>query len=63
MTQKELLYLEDAICHESSIIKICEDIINNLENQDLVVFMENELNNHKTLKENLMNMLEAKANE
>ena len=63
MTQKELLYVEDAVGHESSIIKICEDIINNLENQDLTMFMENELNKHKTLKENLMNKLEEKSNE
>ena len=63
MTQKELLYIEDAVGHEKNIIKICEDIINNLENQDLVMFMQKELDNHKTLKENLMNKLEEKVNE
>ena len=63
MTQKELSYVEDAIGHEQNIIKICEDIISNLEDQSLVSFMENELNNHKTLKEKLLNMLEVKANE
>ena len=63
MTQKELAYVEDAIGHEKNIIKICEDIINNLDDQDLVSFMENELNNHNTLKENLINMLEVKVNE
>ena len=26
MTQKELLYIEDAITHESNVIKICEDM-------------------------------------
>ena len=63
MTQKELAYVEDAVGHEQNIIKICEDIISNLDDQNLVSFMENELNNHKTLKENLLNMLEVKANE
>ena len=63
MTQKELSYLEDAIGHEQNIIKICEDIISNLEDQNLVSFMENELNNHKTLKGDLLNMLEVKSNE
>ena len=63
MTQKELLYLEDAIGHENSIIKICEDIVNNLEDQNLVTFMQNELSIHKTTKENLINMLEVKAHE
>ena len=63
MTQKELLYLEDAIGHEANIIKICEDIIKNLEDQNLVTFMENELSNHKTLKDKLINILEVKVHE
>ena len=63
MTQKELLYLEDAIGHEKNIIKICEDIIKNLEDQNLVTFMEEELNIHNTMKETLINMLEVKSNE
>lgn len=63
MTQKELLYLEDAIGHEANIIKICEDIIKNLEDQNLVTFMENEVNTHKALKNSLINMLEVKSNE
>ena len=29
MTQKELLYVEDAINHERNIICICKDIISN----------------------------------
>lgn len=63
MTQKELLYLEDAIGHEQNIIKICEDTIKNLEEENLITFMENELNNHVTIKDNLINILEIKANE
>ena len=63
MTQKELLYLEDAIGHEKNIITICEDTIKNLENQNLISFLQNELERHKTTKEKLMNMLEVKANE
>ncbi len=63
MTQKELLYLEDAIGHEKSIISIIEESIKNLENEDLVSFMENELNCHTEKKKHLLNMLEVKANE
>ncbi len=63
MTQKELLYFEDAIGHEKNIIKICQNIIDNLENEDLVSFMENEVEKHTTLKEKLLNVLEEKANE
>ena len=63
MTQKELLYLEDAIGHEKNIIKIIEDTIERLDDQNLISFMQNELNMHTNLKERLMNFLEAKANE
>lgn len=63
MTQKELLYFEDAIGHEKNMIKICQNIIENLENEDLVSFMENEVEKHTTLKEKLLNVLEEKANE
>ena len=63
MTQKELLYLEDAIGHEQNIIKICEETIKNLQDQNLITFMETELNNHKNLKDSLINLLEVKSNE
>lgn len=63
MTQKELNYLEDAIGHENNIIKICQETLNYLEDETLVSFMNNELSNHMSMKQNLMNMLEVKSNE
>ena len=63
MTQKELLYIEDAIGHEKNIIVICEDTIQRLEDENLISFMQEELEKHKTTKEKLLNMLEVKANE
>ena len=63
MTQKELLYVEDAVCHESSIISILTDSINNIENEDLKDFLEEKLNEHIAFKVELINMLEEKANE
>ena len=63
MTQKELLYLEDAIGHEKNIIKICEDIVKNLDDQNLVTFIENEISIHTNTKDNLINTLEVKSNE
>ena len=63
MTQKELLYVEDAINHESSIISILTDSINNLENEDLKDFLEEKLNEHIAFKVELINTLEEKANE
>lgn len=62
MTQKELLYFEDAIGHVGNLEKILNESIKNLEDEKLVSFMQNEANNQKTMKENLMNLLEAKQN-
>ena len=63
MTQKELSYVEDAIGHEGNIIKIINEGIKNLEDENLVTFMQAELNIHTSMKEKLMNLLEAKTNE
>lgn len=63
MTQKELLYVEDAIGHENNIIKICEETLKQLQDNNLISFLENELEKHKQTKENLLNILEVKANE
>lgn len=63
MTQKELAYVEDAIGHENNIISICKETIKNLQDQNLITFLEGELNNHVSMKNRLMDMLEAKSNE
>ena len=62
MTQKELLYVEDAIGHETNIIKIIQEAIKKLQNQNLISFLENELEKHVTTKQDLINKLEEKAN-
>ena len=61
MTQKELLYYEDAIGHETNIIKICEESIKMLENEELINFMKEEVTRHNNLKEKLMSKLEGEA--
>lgn len=63
MTQKELSYVEDAVGHEGNIIKIINEGINNLEDENLVTFMNQELETHTSMKEKLMTLLEGKANE
>ena len=63
MTQKELLYFEDAIGHEGNIISILKETIKALQNEELVTFLENELNIHEKRKESLLNCLEDIANE
>lgn len=63
MTQKELLYVEDAIGHETNIIAIVTDTINNLQDEELKKFMKEELNEHIAFKVELINLLEDYANE
>ena len=63
MTQKELSYVEDAIGHEDNIIKILYDTINKMEDENLISFLENHIQSHTQLKENLIELLEEKANE
>ncbi len=63
MTQKELLYLEDAIGHEQNIITICEETLNMLEDDNLISFLSKEIKKHENIKEELLNMLEVKSNE
>ena len=62
MTQKELLYLEDAVGHETSIIKILNEILGMLDDEELVVFIEEEIKKHNSLKDELLDLLEDKAN-
>lgn len=58
MTQKELLYMEDAIEHEINIIEICKYSLDMLEDSELVTFMEHNLKKHEALKEKLMEAME-----
>ena len=63
MTQKELSYVEDAIGHEQNIISIFEKEIENLNDEKLITFLKNELNNHKKIEKKLTDLLEVKSNE
>ena len=63
MTQKELLYVEDAIGHEQNIICILEETLNNLEDEELASFISKQINKHDNVREKLMNLLEDKSNE
>ena len=63
MTQKELAYVEDAIGHESNIIKILEQTIKNIEDERLVNFLQKEQSEHTKTKERLISKLEEKSND
>ena len=62
MTQKELSYFEDAIGHVGNIIKILEESMKNVNNQEILSFMQEELNKHNNLKQELITKLGEKAN-
>ena len=63
MTQKELLYMEDAINHETNLIDICNFTIESLDDEDLVTFMKRELKKHQNMKKKLMEVMEDISNE
>ena len=63
MTQKELNYMEDAVGHEKSIIKILEESINNLDDERFINFMNNELEIHHNLEKKLISKMEEKTDE
>ena len=63
MTQKELLYVEDAIGHENSIIEIITESINSMDDDKLINFLEKDLKKHEDIKNKLFNLLEVKSNE
>ena len=63
MTQKELLYIEDAIGHECTMASYINNAIEQLEDDKLVTFMEKELKKHEKQKEELIKTLEEISNE
>ena len=62
MTQKELLYVEDAIGHEKSIISIIQNSLKDLTDEELTNFLEGEITKHTETKERLINLLEVNSN-
>ena len=63
MTQKELLYFEDAIGHEGNIVSILEDSIEKLQDENLISFLEGEIKAHNKTKQSLIKVLEKNCNE
>ena len=62
-TQKELAYFEDAIGHESNIIKILQNLVNGIGDNKIVDFIKDETNKHSIRREKLLNFLKEQANE
>ena len=57
MTQKELLYVEDAISHEANIISYLEESVSKVSDYNVQEFFEKELNYHNKIKKDLLNFL------
>ena len=62
MTEKELLYLEDAIEHEKSIIGICNDLSLKV-SDEFKNYFSDQISLHSNIIDNLMNLAKEKANE
>ena len=63
MTQKELLYVEDAVGHEKNIISILNETLNQLEDKNLCTFITKQINKREKILGKLMSVLEEKSNE
>jgi hypothetical protein len=63
MTQKELLYVEDAIGHEKSIISILNDTESRLEEESLKSFIRKEKKKHESMLNELVSFMEECINE
>jgi len=63
MTQKELLYLEDAIGHEENIMGIIRESLCNITSKRISNFLNSELMIHEKLYNSLLKHMEANSNE
>ncbi len=63
MTQKELLYMEDAISHEQNLEIFCQNFSGALEDEDLSNFLTKLAKKHQNIEEKLMKVMEEVANE
>ena len=58
MTQKELLYIEDAITHEQNVIAYLSSEASNLRDEKLISFINEEIKKHENTKNKLIKKLE-----
>lgn len=63
MTQKELLYVEDAIGHEQNVEQIVAETISLIQDKNLKSFLKSELKKHQAIEAKLLNLLESEVHE
>lgn len=62
MTQKELLYLDDALNHEKNTLAYLDYIYDNC-NECSEEFIANEIQIHKSILNNILDEMEKRSNE
>ena len=63
MTQKELLYVEDAIGHEKTILAFIAEMLKQLKDQNIQDFMKKEEKSHQQQEKDLTKLLEEMIHE
>lgn len=63
MTQKELLYMEDAVNHEQNLNTIFTNFSNATKNANLTSFIRKLAKKHQSLNEKLLKVMEDTLNE
>ena len=63
MTQKELLYLEDACLHEQVLLDVLNESKNNIQDDSFIEFFDNEISIHQNMLDDLKGLLEDNSNE
>ena len=63
MTQKDLLYMEDAINHETNLINIFNYYLEIVEDSNLKSFIKNQIKKHDNLKTKVLKTMEDISNE
>ena len=63
MTQKELLYIEDAINHEKTLQNVCIESASFLEDESLVDYLLKMSKKHENMSKKLIKELEGAINE
>lgn len=63
MTQKELLYLEDAIKHEDNLICFLNTFQESLESEDVSSLLDDEAKKHEKLKNEMIELMKEKKND
>lgn len=58
MTEKELLYVEDAINHEIYMLNVCNELVECLNDENLSKFVKKVESKHKSILDMFMNLLE-----